>query len=114
MTKLRAKLKSRAGETLAEVLIALLVSTVAVVMLASMITSSVKIILKSSETMKAYYEDTSLISPAGDTGSVTVKFGDGSDSTDSYTLSAKFSETYKLGGKDIISYLPDAGGGSTP
>lgn len=54
--KLKRKLRSRSGETIAEVLIALLVSTIALVLLAGMLTSSTNIILRSTRAITSYYE----------------------------------------------------------
>jgi len=49
------KLKSRRGETIAEVLVSLLISAVALVMLASMITVSTNMISKNETRMDTYY-----------------------------------------------------------
>ena len=49
------KVKSRAGETIAEVLVALLISSVALVMLASMIASTTNMVTQSKSKMEAYY-----------------------------------------------------------
>ena len=50
------KLRSQAGETIAEVLVALLISSVALIMLASMISSTNSMVTKSKNTMKDYYD----------------------------------------------------------
>ena len=50
------KLKSQKGETIAEVLIALLISSLALVMLASMISSTERIVTSSTKKMAEYYE----------------------------------------------------------
>jgi len=52
--KLINKLKSQGGETLAEVLIALLISALALTMLAGIISASGKIVLGSMDKMKTY------------------------------------------------------------
>jgi len=49
------KVKSRAGETIAEVLVALLISSVALVMLASMIASTTNMVTRSKDRMDDYY-----------------------------------------------------------
>lgn len=51
------KIKSQAGETIAEVLVALLVSSVALVMLASMISSTNSLVTRSKSKMKDYYDE---------------------------------------------------------
>ena len=50
------KVKSRAGETIAEVLVALLISSVALVMLAGMIASTTSMVTQSKSKMEDYYE----------------------------------------------------------
>ena len=50
------KLRSQAGETIAEVLVALLISSVALIMLASMISATSSMVTRSKTAMEAYYE----------------------------------------------------------
>ena len=50
------KMKYQAGETIAEVLVALLISSLALVMLASMISSTQSMVAKSEQKMNAYYD----------------------------------------------------------
>lgn len=50
-----ARLRSRGGDSIAEVLVALLISAVALVMLASMISASASLIERSKATMAQYY-----------------------------------------------------------
>ena len=59
--QISAKLNSRSGESIAEVLVALLISALALVMLASMITSSVDLVTKSRQTMDAYYRKNAVV-----------------------------------------------------
>lgn len=49
------KLKSQVGESIAEVLIALLISSLALVMLASMISSTTSMVSRGKSAMKEYY-----------------------------------------------------------
>ncbi len=51
----RARLGGRAGETLAETLFALLISALAILMLATMITTSADMIHRSTDAFDAYY-----------------------------------------------------------
>ena len=53
----KKKLRSRAGETLAETLVALLVSSIGLMMLASMINSSARLITKSRSVLSDYYAE---------------------------------------------------------
>lgn len=57
MHSLNNKLRSQAGETIAEVLVSLLISALALTMLASMITATVSMVTRSKEKMKEYYEN---------------------------------------------------------
>ena len=67
MKKALAKLKNKSGETIAEVLVALLVSSLGLVILASMINASTNIIAKSRSLMEEYYTE-----KAETTGNVDV------------------------------------------
>ena len=53
--RIMKKIKSQAGETIAEVLVALLISSVALVMLAGMIASTTNLVTRSKSKMEAYY-----------------------------------------------------------
>ena len=53
--KIRKKLKSEAGESIAEVLISLLIAALALTMLASVISSSASIITNSKKKLSDYY-----------------------------------------------------------
>ena len=85
------KLRANRGETLAETLMAALVSALALVMLAGAMSAARTTILKSEEKMSAYYgADAAMVGRSGDgveisveiksedpTASVTQTFGDG-------------------------------------
>lgn len=104
MKNLCRKLKSSAGETISEVLIALLISSLGLVMLASMITAASNAVSTSRKTLEAYYNDST---PEGDKLTVTLQEGSTSGfpgTASNYTL------TYvekKLTGKDIVYYYYD-------
>lgn len=79
--RLWARLKSRRGESLGEVLISVLISAVGLVMLGSMIVAATSMILISKDKMEAYYnEQANLalhISPDNPDGvTLTVRDGD--------------------------------------
>ena len=77
------KIKGRSGDSLAEVLIALLISAVALVMLASMITSSTSMIDSSKKKMNSYYDaagSLAELSGSGVNGTVTITGGGLSES----------------------------------
>ena len=55
MKQMKHKLRSKRGETIAETLIAVLIAAVALVLLASLITTSSKLIRESRDKLDAYY-----------------------------------------------------------
>ena len=62
-----AKLRSRGGETIAEALIALLIASLAITMLAGMIAISASMIHKSEKAFTAYYNaNNKLVAQSGD------------------------------------------------
>lgn len=56
-SKLKAKLASSRGESLGEVLIALLIAALALTMLAAVISSTSRILLKSRDKIETYYQE---------------------------------------------------------
>ena len=58
MQKARLKLRSRAGESIGETLIAMLVSALALLMLAGAVSSAANIVKKSNEAMSEVYSKT--------------------------------------------------------
>lgn len=108
--RLAAKLKSDAGESLAEVLISLLIAALAMTMLASAISSTVKVVNRSREATSAYYEEAEdLIDLSESTGTMTVSIssisGYGSDLNGS-TLTVKYGiiEDASFGDISVIAY----------
>ena len=74
--KIIRKLQSKAGDSIAEVLIALLISSLALVMLASMISSSANMITKSKSNMDDYYSKmNALASSSNATVDITIQMG---------------------------------------
>ena len=77
------KLKSRAGETLAEVLVSILVIAFALLLLASMVSASGSIDLSTRERDGEFYENLTSaekkenVTGTGTTGTVTVDWKDG-------------------------------------
>ncbi len=82
-SKLRRKLHSQSGETIGETLIALLISSLALVMLASMITSTVNLVTESGTKMNTYYEVNTELENGGSGSemniSITPEAGTGAD-----------------------------------
>ncbi len=74
--KLHDKLRDMRGETITETLAAVLIAAMAMIIFASMITASQRIITKSEAVMKDYYAGVSSMETAGTaagTGTVTIK-----------------------------------------
>ncbi len=101
------KLNSRRGESIAETLVALLLSALALVMLAAAITSSTRVITASREKLKAYYDDNEqsngVVKMLSAEGSTTISITSSDDlPTQSYTVACfvndEFSQT------PVISY----------
>ena len=77
----KKKLKSTRGDSIAEVLVALLISAVALVMLASMIMTSSRLITSSKTLMKDYYDASQAL--------VTLKAGESQVTPDTLTIRNK-------------------------
>lgn len=92
--KLRAKAKSRSGESIAETLIALLISCAGLVMLIFMLTGGINMTAKSKDTLSDYYDKNNNVAAQDDGGkevklTLTVKdpgFTDHFSSQDFETL----------------------------
>ena len=69
------KLHSQAGESIAETLIALLISSLALIMLAGAISASVRVIERSKSAIEEYYQGNNVVSSQGSPqGSLSVSF----------------------------------------
>ena len=105
------RLRSRAGETIAEVLIALLISSLALVILAQMISASTNMILSSEKTMKKYYEQNNVLAEqetSDKTATVTMTL-EGTTFPpvgSSETIKVNLFKNDTLGGIDVIAYRP--------
>lgn len=124
--KIRKRLKSNAGETIAEVLIALLIAALALTMLASVISASTRIISQSKAKLADYYAANNQLSEE-------VKIDDKITETTGVTFvltDNTVEATHSLGGSGLVttytysqlsnvpvisySYQSPAGGGETP
>ena len=99
MKRVFKKLKSRTGETIAEVLIALLISAIGLVMLASMISTSGSVIKSSRDTLEHYYENANW--SAASNGAVTIAIAEAGEIKPTVTF-----YTGTLGNKDVVYYIP--------
>ena len=103
------KLKSRMGETLAEVLIALLISAIGMLMLATMIMSSSNSIERSRKALETYYSSVTESGSTSLTATVTLKIGADTTKYPKYEISVN-PATKALGGKTVLTYTK---GGTT-
>ena len=115
MNKMKEKLKSRTGETITEVLVALLISTFALLMLAMMIRSAQNSVDMSRKALEDYY---SLTVGSGSTVAVDVKLKQKAEDEDTkalatYEYDGLPSASKTLGGKDVITYTQKTEGGTT-
>ena len=98
------KLKSNKGESIAEVLVAVLFTVLASILFASMLTVSARIVQKSETKMNQYYQESSA---DGDTGNLQkVEFKDSSGNT--LTINGKSSKSvtvYQNSGKTASYYI---------
>ena len=109
MKRMMKKLRSRAGESIGETLVALLISSLALVMLAGAIGSAARMVTRSMTAMEAYYAtDKSMAERAGSsragTGSVTMSTAAGID-----RISGSYAVNYyqnELGSTAVFSYAP--------
>ena len=116
------KLRSKAGETIAEVLIALLVSSLGLVILAQMINASANMIKNSEVKMQEYYSENNKLdkqdqSEADGTGTLKITLNGASEGEKvELTENIEYYENKTLAGIDVISYAKakKTEGGTTP
>ncbi len=106
--RIRKKLRNQKGDSIAEVLIALLISALALVMLASMITSSANMITNSKDRMNAYYAESPNLAfpPADSTKTAEITMND-----QKYPVCFYFPEGDGLSGfQKVVSFrrIPDS------
>ena len=101
MKRLILKVKSAAGESLAEVLVSLLIGALALLLLAGMITASSAMVKRSTESMETYNEKENAAAEKAGTGSGTVvlKYNGRSES-----FRVKYDSFEAFGNKEVISY----------
>ena len=82
MNKWIKKLRSQAGESIGETLVALLISSLALVMLAGAVSAATRIVLQSKDAMQDYYDrDKKMVtaSASPSTGKTTIRDADASN-----------------------------------
>ncbi len=104
---LKRKLHSRTGESIAETLVALLISALALVMLAGAMTAAYRVITKSRNTLDSYYagnEDLVNMKSGSDTKNVVISMPDNSVSNSEQTLEITLYRNDVFGKTPVISY----------
>lgn len=80
MSRIKKKLRSRVGESLAETLVAVLVIAIALTMLAGMISATASMVMTTREKMKVYYKENikleKLESTVGEEGKINLSIGE--------------------------------------
>ncbi len=110
--KMLRRLKSSAGESLAEVLASLLIAALALTMLASTIATSSKMITQSKNKMEDYYDQNDAMAEQSPSGELTASLSlSGSDvSLRGDDLSIGYSINAEVGSTKVISYWLEGDG----
>lgn len=102
------KLRSRAGESIAETLVALLISALALVLLAGAITASTRIVRNSRAKLDEYYNKNETVAgmPAGSgtTANVYIKDGDSISSNNIATVPVRCYENDTFSSDKVVAY----------
>lgn len=107
MKQIRNKTRSRSGETLAEVLVALLVATLALMILAGMISSTTSIVKASESKMDDYYAGNArLENISGTSTTVTITIADSAIPpvvTHSFNVNLNYDENQVFGASRTVT-----------
>ena len=110
LEKLKQKLQSRAGESIGETLVSLLIAALALVMLAGAISASSGVIMKSRDKLNDYYsanEEASGVVKMTSGGS-TVKDGitieDNTGAISNQSFKVTYYKSDKFGKKTVVAY----------
>lgn len=102
------KLKSRAGESIAETLVALLISALALLMLAGAVSSAARVVTGSSNKLKEYYaadRNLATYETAKGTVTITVKPTVSTDApTPLFEKVVNYYENATLGSTNVVAY----------
>ena len=104
--KIRKKLKSHSGESIGETLVALLISALALVMLAAAVSAASGIVIRSRNKLDDYYKENETgvigMTASGESGSITIK--DGSGSIEDQSGNVTYYKNDEFGKKTVIAY----------
>ncbi len=110
MRSLIRKLKQTKGESLVEVLISVLISSFALLVLATMITTTTKLVTNSKDRFDKYVEAANTVTSRAGSSAGTVRFTKEDGSTafilvgSSSTVDVNYSVNEEIGGMPVIAY----------
>ena len=117
MEKLKKKLKSQSGESLAETLVSLLIAALALVMLAGAMSTASGVILKSRDKLDKYYsaneEDSGIVKMASEgaivNGGITIADTETTDMISSQSFKITYYKNDEFGNTPVVAYkyVPD-------
>lgn len=105
--ELRMRVSSSRGETLVETLLAILVSSLAMVMMAHAISATVGITNRSREASKQYYKAENSLLSGGEQREVEVRLKAENGSVKSKTVGVLAQEKKVMGGYEVVLYETD-------
>lgn len=103
------KIRSQRGETLVEALVAILISSLGMLMLATAISTAKNLVLDSKDAMETYYENESknivqCTSPSGSGKTATISNDGGESGTTEVTINGITFYEAKVGGRTVTFY----------
>lgn len=122
MKKMKSRLRSKKGESIAEVLVAVLLSAIGLTMLATMISATSKMVIRSRNLTKEYVEQNNQLVEKKDgtptrTGSVQVRRVDSTSpdgtpiklygvptANEDYSIPVKYYVNSRVGNVEVTSY----------
>ena len=111
--RLLMKLRSSAGESISETLVALLIASLALVMLAGMISSTVSMVSRSEKTMEEYYAANDILETGSGSETVTITIRN-ADTGLNETETAAAGRTTRISGTPVIAYRLSGDGSGEP
>lgn len=102
-----AKLKSRAGESIGETLVALLISSLALLMLAGAVSTASRVVTRSRRAMTDYYAESGVVEArTASEGTLRMILKDNSPSEPMASMSytVNYYENDTIAGKPVIAY----------
>ena len=104
--KVLKKLSDQAGETIAETLVALLIASLALMMLAGAVSSAMNVVTRSKNAMDEYYADNNGIVAREDrlkSGTLTISLSGLRSSSEN--IPVEYWKNDKLSGTPVVAYI---------